>query len=93
MSRHFQKEVQFLGAQTTPAFVSSPEGKGCAERFIKTLKKKMLWLKWFQTVEKLRQASIQFQQTYDQNWIIKRNGYQTPNQVRDNQKLNTQIAS
>ena len=38
MSDHFQKEIGFLGVKSSPAFVRAPEGNGCAERFIRTLK-------------------------------------------------------
>jgi putative transposase len=37
MSDHFQKEIAFLGVESSPAFVQAPEGNGCAERFIRTL--------------------------------------------------------
>lgn len=32
---------------SSPAFVWEPEGNGCAERFIRTLKENLLWLKTF----------------------------------------------
>ena len=32
MSRDFQHELRFLGAESSPAFVLAPEGNGCAER-------------------------------------------------------------
>ena len=38
MSDHFQKEIGFLGIESSPAFVRAPEGNGCAEQFIRTLK-------------------------------------------------------
>ncbi len=38
MSDHSQKEIAFLGIESSPAFVRAPEGNGCAERFIRTLK-------------------------------------------------------
>src|SRR3954468_10667610 len=38
MSDHFQREIAFLGIESSPAFVRAPEGNGCAERFIRTLK-------------------------------------------------------
>ena len=47
MSRDFQKEVAFIGAESSPAFVSVTEGNGCAERFIRTLKENLLWVRWF----------------------------------------------
>jgi transposase InsO family protein len=44
MSRDFQREIRFLGAESSPAFVRAPEGNGCAERFIRTLKENLLWV-------------------------------------------------
>src|SRR3954464_12727070 len=58
---------------------------GCAERFIRTLKENLLWVRHFATVEELRLALLAFQRTYNQTWIIERHGYKTPAQIRDNQ--------
>ena len=58
---------------------------GCAERFIRTLKENLLWVRSFATVEELRLALLAFKQTYNQSWIIERHGYQTPAQVRADQ--------
>src|SRR5690348_17943459 len=49
MSDAFQKELEFLGAESSPAFVRAPEGNGCAERFIRTLKENLLWVRTFDT--------------------------------------------
>ena len=43
-------------AQSSPAFVREPEGNGCVERFIRTLKENLLWVRRFATIEDLRQA-------------------------------------
>ena len=37
MADDFQRELRFLGIESSPAFVRAPEGNGCAERFIRTL--------------------------------------------------------
>jgi len=58
MSEHFQKEIAFLGIDSSPAFVRAPEGNGCAERFIRTLKENLLWVRHFETIEELRQALL-----------------------------------
>jgi putative transposase len=58
MSRDFQHEIAWLGAASSPAFIRAPEGKGCAERFIRTLKEILLWIRTFQTLEDLRLALI-----------------------------------
>jgi putative transposase len=63
MSRDFQKEITWPGATSSPAFVRAPEGNGCAERFIRTLKKNLLWVRAYQTVKELRLALIDFRRT------------------------------
>jgi len=93
MSRDFQKELAFIGAESSPAFVRAPEGNGCAERFIRTLKENLLWVRWFDTVEELRQALLEFQRTYNEQWLIERHGHRPPADIRRDQKLNTQIAA
>ena len=85
MSDAFQKELAFLGIESSPAFVRAPEGNGCAERFIRTLKENLLWVRPFATIEELRLALIAFKRTYNQTWIIERHGYRTPAQVRADQ--------
>jgi putative transposase len=85
VSHHFQAEIRFLGIEGSPAFVREPEGNGCAERFIRTLKENLLWVRRFNTVEELRLALIAFRQTYNQSWIIERHGYKTPAQIRADQ--------
>jgi transposase InsO family protein len=82
MSDHFQDELCFLGVASSPAFVREPEGNGCAERFIRTLKEQLLWVQTFQTVEELRQALLAFKERYNREWIIQRHGFLTPEQAR-----------
>ena len=85
VSHHFQSEIRFLGIKSSPAFVREPEGNGCAERFIRTLKENLLWVCHFATVEELRLALIAFKRTYNQSWILERHGYKAPAQVRAEQ--------
>jgi transposase InsO family protein len=85
VSHHFQTEVRFLGIESSPAFVREPEGNGCAERFIRTLKENLLWIRPFASIEELRLALQTFKKSYNQSWIIERHGYRTPAQVRAEQ--------
>jgi putative transposase len=85
VSHHFQAEIRFLGVESSPAFVREPEGNGCAERFSRTLKENLLWVRRFATVEELRLALQAFKETYNRTWIIERHGYRTPAQVRSDQ--------
>jgi transposase InsO family protein len=85
VSHAFQEELAFLGIESSPAFVRAPEGNGCAERFIRTVKENLLWLRRFDTVEELRRALLAFKERYNQTWIVERHGYRTPAQVRHEQ--------
>ena len=78
----YQRELAFLGIKTSPAFVREPEGNGCVERFIRTLKENLLWVHRFETIEDLRLALHRFKNTYNETWIVERHGYQTPAAVR-----------
>jgi putative transposase len=86
MSHAFQDELGFLGIASSPAFVREPEGNGCAERCIRTLKENLLWLETFDTVEELRLALHAFRRQYNESWLIGRHGYKTPAQVRQEQR-------
>ena len=57
MSDAVQQELAFLGVASSPAFVRAPEGNGCAERFIRTLKENLLWVRRFETIEELPEVS------------------------------------
>jgi putative transposase len=88
MADDFRKEIAFLGIESSPAFVRAPEGNGCAERFIRTLKENLLWVRTFDTVEELRQALLEFRETYNATWLIERHGFRPPAAIR-NERLPT----
>src|SRR4051812_10602780 len=93
MSRQFQNETAFLGIESSPAFVRAPEGNGCAERFIRTLKENLLWVRTFDSIEELRQALLTFRETYNTTWLIERHGFLTPAQFRQKQLQTAAIAA
>jgi len=82
LSGDFQNEIAFLGMTSSPAFVRQPEGNGCIERFFRTLKEQLLWVRHFSTIDELRQALLDFKETYNREWLIARLGYRSPAQVR-----------
>jgi transposase InsO family protein len=82
VSDAFQREIAFLGIASSPAFVRAPEGNGCAERLIRTLKENLLWVRDFNTVEELRLALLEFRHRYNETWILARHGYRTPAAIR-----------
>ena len=72
-------------APSSPAFVRAPEGNGCAERFIRTLKENLLWVHTFDTVEQLRHALLAFRDIYNSTWLIERHRFRAPNAIRAGQ--------
>jgi len=89
LSADFQAEIRFLGMTSSPAFVRQPEGNGCLERFFRTLKEQLLWVRHFSTIEELRQALLVFKETYNREWLIARLGYRSPAQARQAFALTT----
>ena len=58
--------------------MAAPEGDGCAERFIRTLKERLLWVETFRAVEQLRRALLAFKERYNREWLVERHGHRTP---------------
>lgn len=82
ISDDYQKELDWLGMESSPAFVREPEGNGVSERFIRTLKEQLLWVRYFANVEELRLALLEFKEKYNRQWLLEKHGYRTPAQVR-----------
>jgi len=93
MSDDFQTEIKFLGIESSPAFVRQPEGNGCIERFFRTLKEQVLWLRRFHDLEELRAVLIEFRDRYNQHWILERLNYRTPAQARRDFQLALEVAA
>ena len=86
LSQVLQEERRFWGITSSPALGRAPAGKGCAARFIRTLTEQLLWLTTLDTVEALRLAWHAFQRQDHATWLIGRQGYQAPTQVRQEQR-------
>jgi transposase InsO family protein len=82
VSDHFQTEIAFLGIESSPAFVRAPEGNGCIERFFRTLKEQLLWVRSFADAEDVRRAVLEWIALYNENWLIERHGHRPPAAVR-----------
>jgi putative transposase len=82
VSDAFQNELEFLGIASSPAFVRAPEGNGCAERVIRTLKEQLLWVRTFSSVEQLRLALLAWAELYNREWMIERHGFRPPAEAR-----------
>jgi len=93
VSELFQSELSFLGIFSSPAYVREPEGNGCAERFIRTLKEQLLWLQRFDGLDDLQSALAAFKQRYNHHWRIERHGYLSPAEQRTRLLASTREAA
>jgi transposase InsO family protein len=82
MSDDFQQELRFLGLRSSPSFVREPAGNSVAERFVRTLKENLLWVRSFATVAELVESLRAFKRIYNEHWLIERHGFRTPARVR-----------
>ena len=89
MSDDFQNEIRFLGIESSPAFVREPEGNGCIERFFRTLKEQLLWVRHFRSIPELVHALQEFRALYNRSWLIERLGFQSSIQARKRLALET----
>ena len=93
MSDDFQNKIGLLGMEPSPAFVRQPEGNGCIERFFRTLKEQLLWLRRFRDLAELRDALMEFRERYNHHWIIERLNYRTPVQARRDFSVELNVAA
>ena len=82
VSNHFQGELAFPGIESSPSFVRAPEGNGCIERFFRTLKEQLLWVRVFRDAEEVRQAAAAWIKLYNEHWLIERHDHRAPAAVR-----------
>ena len=59
MSRDFQNEIAFLGAESTPPSSAAPKATASPMRFIRTIKEQVLWVQDFDSAEDLRLALLE----------------------------------
>ena len=83
LSGYFQDEISVLGLESSPSFVRQPEGNGVVERFFKTLKEQLLWVRSFDTIESLREAVEAFVRMYNECWMVAKHAYRSPSQIRE----------
>lgn len=82
VSRHLQTELTFLGIESSPPIVRSPEGNGCIERCSLTLKERLLWVRSFVDADDVRRAVTEWLRLYNEHWRIERHGQRPPAAVR-----------
>jgi transposase InsO family protein len=80
-SHHFVGSLRWLGITDDPAYPGKPEGNGCAERWIRTLKEQCLWSRVYQDADDLGRAVAAFTHLHNNEWLIERHGHSTPREA------------
>lgn len=83
LSDHFQNQLKYWGIAPSFAFLEQPQTNGVAERFFRTLKEQVVYGKTFRTVDEVRQAVGKFVEEYNRQWLVEKNGFLSPSQMRD----------
>jgi putative transposase len=82
MAEVFQKQIKFWGLAPSYAFVAEPETNGVIERLFRTLKEQAIHGRIFQTIDDVRTAVREFVARYNAEWLVEKNGYRSPAQIR-----------
>ena len=82
MADVFQQQIKFWGLAPSYAFVAEPETNGVSERLFRTLKEQAIHGRIFQSIEDVRDAVRAFVARYNAEWLIEKNGYRSPAQMR-----------
>lgn len=81
-SDHFLNQIAYWGTAQSFSFVAQPQGKGIAERFIKTLQQQAVYGRIFRNVEEVHQAVARFVRHYNHHWRIQRLNFLTQAEAR-----------
>jgi len=82
LSDHFTNQIRFWGIEPSYAFLEEPQTNGVAERFNRTLKEQAIYGQVFRDLEELRVAVATFVETYNDQWLLEKNNYLSPLELR-----------
>ena len=82
LSDHFREQLRYWGIAPSWAFVEQPQTNGVVERYNRTLKEQAVYGRIFRNVEEVGAAVKAFVKRYNEQWLIEKNGFRSPNQAR-----------
>lgn len=88
----FKDELKFFGLKNSPALIRQPQTNGVIERFFRTLKEECIWLEDFSDINQASEVIGDWMELYNTQWIIARNNYQTPREVREASEKMQEVA-
>jgi putative transposase len=83
-SDYFLQQIAYFGIEDSFGLVRQPETNGVAERFHRTLKEQAIEGRSFKNTEEVREAVKQFVKIYNEQWLVAKLQYQSPEEARQN---------
>lgn len=80
-SDYFLKQLKYLGIEDSFGLIRQPQTNGVAERFNRTLKEQIINGRIYETVDDLRTSVGAFVRLYNEQWLLKKLGYRSPNEA------------
>jgi putative transposase len=81
-SEHFTNHLKYWEMKQSYGYVREPETNGVAERFNRTLKEQVFNGMTYKNVEEVRKALGEFIGKYNEAWLVEKNGYRSPLEMR-----------
>lgn len=81
-SEHFHNETLYWGLELSFGYVAEPETNSVAERFNRPLKEQVICGRIFRNVEERRAALNDFIAKCNDQWLVAKNGFKSPNAAR-----------
>lgn len=81
-SNDFINQMKYWEMKQSYGYVREPETNGVAERFNRTLKEQVFYGRVYKGVEEVRKAVEEFIKKYNEEWLVEKNGYRSPLELR-----------
>ena len=79
----YRKNCKQLGIEQIFTSYNNPKGNAETERFMRTMKEELLWLKEWKSLKELEEGLNEWIKSYNEEYLHSSNGYRPPNDVEN----------
>jgi len=81
-SEAYRAQSRYWGISLSYSLVKEPETNGVVERFHRTFKEQIIHGRIYRNIDELYIAVKEFIETYNEEWLLEKLGYQSPREAR-----------